>query len=80
MAKVVNSMPPRSRGRSFLYPWDDWLNGQVWELRQGVDFQTATYSFVTYVLKIIRVRGLPLRVSRNKDVVWIGPAGGNAAG
>ena len=63
-----------------MYPWDEWLNGQTWELRQGIDFQPSTYSFVTHVLRMIRNRGLPLRVTRNKDVVWIGPADGDAAG
>lgn len=32
-------------GPAAMYPWDQWLNGEAWELRQGQDFQTPTERF-----------------------------------
>jgi hypothetical protein len=45
MAKVVDSMPDAERGRRVIYPWDEWLNGNVWELEHGKDFQSTPLSF-----------------------------------
>jgi hypothetical protein len=33
-------MPNRS-----LYPWHDWLDGDIWELTQGVDFKGSPSTF-----------------------------------
>ena len=45
MARTVREMPePNCRGNS-KYPWNQWLDGRVWELTPGVDFKTSTESF-----------------------------------
>ena len=36
MAKTVKAMPESKRASR--YPWSEWLNGEVWELEPGVDF------------------------------------------
>lgn len=39
MAEIINEAPfawPTPSGHS--YPWDEWLNGNLWRLQQGVDF------------------------------------------
>ena len=28
-----------------IYPWDRWLNGEAWELREGRDYETPTERF-----------------------------------
>lgn len=39
MAKVVKGMPNGGQlGRPRKYDWDNWLDGQTWELVQGEDF------------------------------------------
>lgn len=38
MATVIDQLPPR-RTRKSKYPLAQWLDGQVWELTQGVDFE-----------------------------------------
>ncbi|HET9132391.1 MAG TPA: hypothetical protein VFO86_15655 [Terriglobia bacterium] len=35
---------PRSRQK---YPWDEWLNGQIWVLRQGEDFEVVPANFAS---------------------------------
>jgi hypothetical protein len=37
MARVLDAFPKRP-GPAQKYPWDTWLDGQVWELRVGEDF------------------------------------------
>ena len=36
MARVIDSFPATST--QSRYPWDQWLDGQVWELVAGEDF------------------------------------------
>lgn len=50
MAKVIDELPNRVGG-NYKYPLSQWLDGQVWELTQGVDyedfnkFRSAAYAF-----------------------------------
>lgn len=37
MARVVKTLP--SKGGNKKYPWPEWLDGRVWELTAGEDFQ-----------------------------------------
>jgi hypothetical protein len=40
MAKKLEQFPDVSRpGRPDKYPWDEWLDGDPWELTSGEDFQ-----------------------------------------
>lgn len=32
------SSSPRRTDGSYTYPWDDWFDGDIWKLEQGVDF------------------------------------------
>jgi hypothetical protein len=32
------SSSPRRTDGSYTYPWDDWFDGDIWRLDQGVDF------------------------------------------
>lgn len=34
-----------------IYPWDQWLDGQTWELIQGKDFKCAAKSFRKQAVK-----------------------------
>lgn len=43
MAKTVGKFPHTTGKGVFRYPWDEWLNGEVWELVAGKDF-TALFA------------------------------------
>lgn len=47
MARVVDSPP---RGPNNRYPWDQWADGQIWEARQGEDFDVSLKSFRQYIV------------------------------
>jgi hypothetical protein len=43
MAEVINSFPPtKTQSR---YPWDQWLDGQIWQLAAGEDFTSKPETF-----------------------------------
>lgn len=39
MAKRLDSFPFH-KSRAGKYPWDQWLNGETWQLTKGTDFET----------------------------------------
>lgn len=47
MAKIVAALPEavEFRGRPEEYPWDAWLNGQIWQLQPRIDFYPKPDSF-----------------------------------
>jgi len=54
------------------YPWDKWLDGQVWELKRGVDFDTTLESFVGTARKAARARKMRLATSLlQPDMIYI---------
>lgn len=59
MATVIDSVfDPNSNSR---YPWHQWLDGQCWELTEGVDFTTAPESFRSGAVNRARNQGQKLR-------------------
>lgn len=42
MARKLESFPSAALAR---YPWDEWLDGSVWELVRGEDFQSKMATF-----------------------------------
>lgn len=57
MAKQVNDPMPENRGGNFKYPWKDWLNGEVWLLECGKDFQIPLESMRHLVHATARRKG-----------------------
>ena len=56
MAKTVSDLPsPHARGVA-KYPWNQWLDGQIWCLRRGEDF--AARCTPLYIGQIARSAGL----------------------
>lgn len=59
---------PRSR----RYNWVDWFDGQLWELKQGEDFQVTPRSFAAQAHRATREFGnLRIRTRVIGDTVWI---------
>lgn len=58
---------PNHIGRPPIYPWDEWTDGQIRQLVQGVHFHSQANSFRTVVHRTARNRGLTARTSISKD-------------
>lgn len=61
MAEKVNSLPKANYGRG-KYPWDEWLDGDVWRLTAGEDFGALPYAFRVNAYAVARKRGLKVSV------------------
>jgi hypothetical protein len=73
MAKIVKEFPAQVRRRESKYPWDQWLDGQVWELAQGVDFQTDANAMRSVVYLAAKRVGVKVRVGVDKGngLMWV---------
>lgn len=62
----------RPKGTS-RYDWDHWLDGSIWELTQGLDFQRTVEEFRNVVYVTAARRGIKVRTSsrRGSDVVVV---------
>jgi hypothetical protein len=63
MAKTLKTWPSKRRPCSDPYPWSKWFDGQVWEIRQGVDYQTRSQDFRCHVLSAAKARGLKVKTA-----------------
>lgn len=54
MAKKLKDMPAGSRSR---YPWDEWFDGDVWELEAEKDYSVSTENMRTAVHSAAGSRG-----------------------
>jgi hypothetical protein len=61
MARVVEEFPVQPTHSK--YPWQDWLNGQVWELIPGEDFQGKPATFRSVAIGQAKKRGGKVRTS-----------------
>tara|TARA_B100001996_G_scaffold151958_2_gene115651 strand:+ start:1703 stop:1972 length:270 start_codon:yes stop_codon:yes gene_type:complete len=64
VARTVKEFPYRGLRGNEIYPWDEWLNGEVWELTEedlaGMEFkELARYSH-----KVAKDRNLACRTVR----------------
>jgi hypothetical protein len=75
MATVVTEMPKRAGGggRAEKYPFDTWLDGQIWQLEQGEDkdYKATNASFLTSLRGAARRRDLKLKTRVAEDHVVI---------
>lgn len=53
------------------YDWDTLLNGKIYKLKQGEDFQCKTITFSTLARSSARRRGLSLNTSTEGDSIVI---------
>lgn len=61
MAKKLDEFPRQSRNSK--YDWDTWLNGEVWELTRGEDFDIGMASFRSVAFREARLRKVKLRTT-----------------
>jgi len=58
-------------GRPAKYPWDEWLDGEPWELFAGEDYNTLASSLLWLARRQARLRGMTLRSSINDNGLMI---------
>jgi hypothetical protein len=68
MAKRLDEFPPLSnRGTPSKYPWTEWLDGNVWELVPGKDFNCSITTMRSQFAIRARMRGLTFRTTFTGD-------------
>jgi hypothetical protein len=73
MAKRVDALPEKPSNYP-KYPWDDWLNGEAWELHRGEDFPGEVYTFCTVVRNAAARRSLNVTILRgehDRNIVYV---------
>lgn len=58
MAKVVEAPASWARTRKSKYDWDQWLDGQCWELTKGEDYTVSTTVLRSAANSAAKTRGL----------------------
>jgi hypothetical protein len=71
MAKKLKDFEFPAVGTTTRYPWDEWLDGNIWQLTKGDDFPSDAYNFRNGAINAARRKGLKVRTSRSGDVVTI---------
>ena len=67
MSTILNSFPATTGGAPPKYPWTEWLDGRIWKLAQGSDFDCTISSFRVMVHKAARARDLKVRTVFDGD-------------
>jgi hypothetical protein len=66
MARAVDGPLPAAQRR---YPWEQWSDGQVWELTRGEDFEVTAGSFRDTARGWAREHGYTARTYAVSDAV-----------
>lgn len=71
MSQRVSELPPANAGRKAIYPWDEWLDGSVWLLKQGEDFQTSVNAFRATAHVAGKRRGVKVATRKRDEGLYI---------
>lgn len=70
MAEVLKEHKWRPVSGLPAYPWNKWLDGQVWRIEGGVDFLCSPETFLKQAMAECHRKGIAFRAERiNQDVV-----------
>ncbi len=71
MAQILESYGFKKVGREAKYPYDQWLDGQIWKLQHMVDFECQPHGLRQSFYAAAKRRGIKVRVSilPNGDVI-----------
>jgi len=69
MAEILDDHEFGKRGRSDAYPYDEWFDGQVWKLYQGVDFDCGVISMRVNLYNAAKRNGIKIQTSLRVDAV-----------
>lgn len=59
MARRLDSFPAATRAQQ--YPWDEWLDGNVWQLDRGTDYRAKASTIIANARLQAKRRGGILR-------------------
>lgn len=77
MARVVTEIPPRKSptGRDEMFPYDNWFDGQVWELVTGEsdnsDMPIDIKKAASYVAAAGKRRNIKVKVARRGKLLYV---------
>lgn len=66
MAEILETFPADVRGMPH-YPWGEWLDGQVWKLTHGVDFQCVHASIRAAIYQAANRKGVKVQTTITED-------------
>lgn len=69
MAQKLEAFPEGANSREGYsrYPWNEWLDGDAWELEQGADFTVTTKSFRSAAAQAARIRNGGIRTALTNE-------------
>lgn len=74
MAEIVNEPPfVWSQRNSDGYPWDEWLNGSLWRLVAGADFQGDVTVFRRKAYAAAKARDMAVGTKTRAEASEAGP-------
>jgi hypothetical protein len=71
MSRILTELPGGKSGRIPKYPYDEWLDGQVRELKRGVDFVPEARSFVGTFRQYALRHGIEAKFIAAGDLVYV---------
>jgi hypothetical protein len=54
---------PERHAANSRYPWDQWLDGQIWQITRGEDFDISTESMRVRLYPAAKARGGSIRTN-----------------
>jgi len=69
MSRILEELPPDSRGAPEVYPWSDWTDGRIWEITRGEDFTLAVQSMAGLLRMRASRLGLSIQQRVRGDVI-----------
>lgn len=76
MAKVLKEYERTPPGRPAIYPWDDWLDGRIWMIKQGEDFDSDINAMSEHIRRTAQRRGIVISVyMHDEETLVIKPRG-----
>lgn len=58
-----------SRGGAQKYPWKDWMNGEIYRVTEGEDFEVAARNFRTSLFNAAKRHDLKVRTKQEEGAV-----------
>lgn len=67
MAQVLANFPEKAKHSREQYPWDQWLDGNIWQLVSGEDYWIKRQSFRARAMQKAYDRGGTVRMANMDD-------------
>ena len=67
MARIIEEWPSITRTRASRYPWAEWTNGAIWEVREAEDFSSNLKTFVQGLYAYGKRHGMKVEVRTSPD-------------